>query len=143
MDTSKNLNPKILNPNARDLGIKTKRYNVTIKPENREMASQIGGGNASAGIDKSIEASQALSRFKQKLRSVDTETLKTLEFAIASLPEMPHQILGSDLVDQKAIDADVLRWTIQRGLDSRKAGELPYTWEEMYLAMKIPKEFLS
>ena len=143
MDMSKNLDPKRLNPSARDIGVNTKRYNITIKPENQQMAKAIGNGNASAGIDKAIEASQAITNFKQSIRSVNTELLKTLDFAVENLKKMPHQILESDRLDQKALDADVLRWTVPRELDSRSAGELPYSWGEMYFAMGIPKEFLS
>jgi len=138
-----NLNPKILNPNARDIGIGTVRSNFTIKPETKIMAKQIGNGNMSAGVDKAVEAAGAVDRFKAALPSVGTETLRSIEFAVKHLPKMPHQILGSDRMDQKALDADLMRWLLQRELDSRKDGELPYSWGEMYLAMGIPKEFLK
>lgn len=94
-------------------------------------------------MTQSQYASNSFENFKTKVTLQSTETLKSLEFAVQSLPEMAHQQLGSNRTDQKAIDADALRWLIQRELDARKAGELLYSWGEMYLAMGIPKEFLK
>ena len=107
------------------------------------MANAIGNGNMSAGVDLAVEAAGAVERFKAELSSIATQTLLSLKFAALSLPKMPHQILGSDRMDQKSLDADLMRWLIQRELDTRKAGELGYSWDAMYLAMAIPEEFLS
>lgn len=137
-----NLNPKILNPNARDIGVGTVRTNFTVKPETKIMAKQIGNGNMSAGVDLAVKAAGAVDRFHTLLQTQTTEILKSIDFAVSSLPQMPHHILGSDRVEQKVLDADLMRWTMQRELDRRKAGELPYSWGEMYLALGIPKEFL-
>jgi len=87
--------------------------------------------------------SDAIARFKSELSDITTQTLLNLEFAVSSLPKMPHQILGSDRMDQKSIDADLMRWLIQGELYGRKAGNLGYSWDKMYLAMSIPKEFLN
>ena len=108
----------------------------------RDMAQSIGSGSMTAGVELAVEAAGAAERFKIELSNVATPTLLSLEFAASSLFKMPHKILGSDLMWQKALDADLLRWLIQRELDTRKAGELGYSWSEMYLAMSIPKEFL-
>jgi hypothetical protein len=108
----------------------------------QQLQRQLRDGNMNEGIDKAVEAASASDRFKQKIATIPVEQLRSVQFAVESLPEMPHQILGSDLIEQKAIDANLIRWLIQRELDTRKAGELPYSYGEMYLAMGIPKEFL-
>jgi hypothetical protein len=138
----RNLNPRVLNPGARPIGTGSIRKNITILPETIKKAKEIGGGNMSAGIDKSVNAAIAISSFKEALKKEPTEHLKSINFAIASFPKMPHQILGGNRIDQAAIDADLCRWLIQRELDSRKGGELPYSLPELYLALSIPKEFL-
>jgi len=80
---------------------------------------------------------------KKNLVSVPTETLINLEFFASVLPSIPHYMLNDCSMKQKSIDADTLRWHIQLEMDSRKAGELPYTYGEMYLKVGIPKAFLK
>ena len=80
---------------------------------------------------------------KANLPTVPTETLKALEFYQSILPQMPHYQIAGASIEQKSIDADTLRLIIQLELDSRQAGELPYAWDEMYLSVGIPKEFLN
>jgi len=107
------------------------------------MAKTIGGGNISAGVDLAIEATGAVERFKDKIKDVPTEQLRSLVFAVESLPQMPHHVLGTQSTKQKALDASLVRWLVQLELDSRKAGEISHSWTAMYLAMGIPKEFLD
>jgi len=106
------------------------------------MAKVIGGGNISAGVDLAIEAAGAVERFNDKIKDVPTEQLKSLGFAVESLPQMPHHVLGTQSTKQKALDASLLRWLIQMELDRRNAGEISHSWTAMYMAMGIPKEFL-
>jgi hypothetical protein len=87
-------------------------------------------------------ASHSYENLKTQLQLVLVDDLKSLDFALMSLPRMIHQKLNSDSMQHKSMDADTLRWLIQRELDKRQAGELPYTWTQMYKAMGIPKEFL-
>ena len=86
--------------------------------------------------------SQIHASIKKNLASVPTETLISLEFFASVIPSMPHYMLNGSM-KQKSIDADTLRWHIQLEMDSRKAGDLPYTYGEMYLKVGIPKEFLK
>ena len=99
--------------------------------------------NIRVGVDLAVEAAGAVEQFKTELSSIATQTLLTLEFAVSNLPRMPHQILGSDRMDQKSLDADLMRWLVQSELDTRNAGTLEYSWGEMYTAMAIPEEFLK
>jgi hypothetical protein len=80
----------------------------------------------------------------QSIKKTDSETLKNeLGLIKQYLPFMPHHQLPYSNMRQKSIDCDLLRWYIQRELDSRKAGEIAYSWEEMYFSVGIPKKFLA
>lgn len=81
--------------------------------------------------------------FKTSLEWTAIDQLKSIDFAVKNLSKMIHQQLGSNSALHRSMDADTLRWLIQRELDRRKAGELPYAWSQMYNAMGIPKEFLK
>lgn len=88
---------------------------------------------------------------KKKIVSTSTEVLFSLKFFVETFPSVGHQTLPYRTMDQSAMDADLLRFLIQRELDDRRkkdgapinSYELPYSWGEMYLSVKIPKEFLD
>ena len=107
------------------------------------MAKEIGGGNISAGVDLAIEAAVAVERFNCKIKDVPTEQLRSLKFAVESLPQMPHHVLGTQSTKQKALDASLVRWLIQLELDRRNAGEISHGLNVMYAEMGIPQEFLD
>jgi len=124
----RNLNPKILNPYAREIGINTVRTNLTIKLSSKAMAKIIGKGNMSAGVDMAIEAvGGVIAVFQESLKTIETARLKSLSFAIESLP---RHILGNiDRPGQKAIRlvvAETLFWLIEKELNCRGEGDLPY-----------------
>ena len=127
----RNLNPKILNPYAREIGINTVRTNLTIKLSSKAMAKIIGKGNMSAGVDMAIEAvGGVIAVFQESLKTIETARLKSLSFAIESLPLMLRHILGNiDRPGQKAIDielAETLFSLIEKELNCRGEGDLPY-----------------
>lgn len=88
---------------------------------------------------------------KKKIASASTEVLFSLKFFVETFPSVGHQTLPYRTMNQSAIDADLLRFLIQCELDDRRkkdgapinSYELPYSWGEMYSAVKIPKEFLD
>lgn len=55
-----NLDPTVLNPSARPVGSGGMRTNVTILDTTREIASQLGNGNRSEGIDFAVGIAQEI-----------------------------------------------------------------------------------
>jgi len=76
----------------------------------------------------------------ERIKKAATPLLKSLEFAIELIEYMPHIAAGRRNVAQRQLDASLLRWLIQRELDRRQAGELPYSWQAYSDAIGIPEE---
>ena len=120
---------------------------ISEKAEARltEMAEKAGTSKSAvieAAINERSSPMSAVLEFKNFLKEVETETLKTLDFIVQKFPISPTPA-DCKTKEQESIEVDTMRWLVQRELDSRKAGELPYSWGEMYLALNIPKEFLD
>lgn len=88
-------------------------------------------------------ANEIHTSIKKYLKTLDVKALMSLDTFVQLLPRMPHFQLPDCKMVHKSMEADTLHLFIQLELDSRKAGELPYTYGEMYLKVGIPKEFLK
>ena len=95
--------------------------------------------HSQCGVD--IEKmSKATDRFRNSLKTVPTERLRSLEFALESLAQMPHHLVVVRNRVQwglKALDASLIRWAIERELDKRKGDPLEYSWDGMQSAMGL------
>ena len=94
-------------------------------------------------IKPEINSKQVIPDFKKYLKTIEESRLESLEFAIESFPKMPNQVLGSNRMDRKYIDANLVVWLIQQELDRRQADGLPYSHEDLYSALKIPDGFIT
>jgi len=77
---------------------------------------------------------------KERIQKAATTRLKSLEFAVELIEYMPHIAAGRRNLPQRQLDASLLRWLIQRELDRRHEGELPYSWQQYSDAIGIPEE---
>jgi len=90
----------------------------------------------------SAGASEAVDSFCESLKQVKTDQLNQLAFAVGAMVKMPHHIWGSDRMDQKTIEARIVRFLIQDELERRgEGGWLPYDWEEMFNAMGVKGDY--
>jgi hypothetical protein len=97
----------------------------------------------SAGVERSIEASEAIEKFYDSLKRQDISTLKGLDFAVNAMRRMPHHILGGHNMNQKTIEARLIRLFIQAELERRGEAFLSYGWEDMFNAMGVKDAYTT
>lgn len=103
------------------------------------------------GLKKALNAEREKRKLYQqwfvvlnaKIAQTATEQLNSIEFFVETLPTVGHHLLPHCTEQQRAIDADLLLWQIQRELDRRQAGEIQYSRSKIYLAVGIDKYFLG
>ena len=82
-------------------------------------------------------ANEIHAAMKAHIKTLKIEALESIETFAALLPKMPHFQLTDCKMVHKSMEADTLRLFLQLEMDARKAGELPYTYGEMYLKVGI------
>jgi len=96
------------------------------------------------GTNRAAKITEAIDKFRESLKTVPTERLMSVEFAVETLPQMPHHIFGKGALKPvclKALDAGFSRRLIQQELDNREAGKLGYGVKAMYVAMDLTESF--